>query len=38
MDPGCPDPSAEPSCPTADQLGVICKVTESVLDPFIQII
>jgi len=38
----CPDPSAEPSYPQADQyptrLGVICRLTEGALNPVIQII
>ncbi|KAK4815602.1 hypothetical protein QYF61_004817 [Mycteria americana] len=42
IDPACPGPSAEPSSPkqfnTPTQLGVICKLTEHALNPFIQII
>ncbi|TRZ18534.1 hypothetical protein HGM15179_008589 [Zosterops borbonicus] len=42
IDPAYPDPPAEPSCPekinSPAQLGIICKLTESALVPFFQIV
>lgn len=41
-DPACPDPTAEPSRPPADQHpalhSVICKLAEGALDPCVQVV